>query len=307
MQQGTQGQQQTQQDRQARVQLTPEDWVWVGYDFDRDGQFDAYEYVASYDLNIAREGSAQRMQQQGMQGARQDSRQMPAYYEETPSKQQMRQMTRQMTPKDLDKVQGQIKGMKTISVARLNEQHVLAKLQTQDGRIARVDLGPKQQVKNIDLQRGDQITIFGNRGTINDQTVLVAHSIQHNGRFVDISRANDLDLKRFSATVLDTKTVSFQNRNIPQQLFARVRLDNNQTTVVNLGPQKDFSNIDLERGDKISMLARPANIDGKLALVAEQVRANGQVVDISRSTAQTQQSQGQQQSKGQQQSSGQQQ
>jgi hypothetical protein len=121
--------------------------------------------------------------------------------------------------------------------------------------------------------------------------VLTAHRIRSNGQTVNISHSDDFDLKRFNAKVLGTQPVTFQNANVPQQLFARVRLDNNQTTVVNLGPQKNLSNISLQPGENIAMLARPAEIDGKLALVAEEIHADGKTIDIERRTDQGQQSQ----------------
>ncbi len=232
-----------------------------------------------------------KMQDKGMSQSRQTSdrdtmqQTRPQYYEERQSQQQQ---TSRRQPQDINRVQGQVQSMRTVNLTELNEQHVLAKIKTRDGRIARVDLGPKDRISRLDLQQGDRITVFGTRGKVNDQSVLMARRIQTDGQSVNISRAGDRGLKRFDAQVLGTNTASFKRFTAPEQLFARVRLDNGVTTTALMGPTENYKNVNIEEGEKISILASPASVQGKNALIAHQVRADGKVISVDWGKAQKQ-------------------
>ncbi len=284
---------QNNQNQQTRVQLDPEKWIWIGYDRNNDGMIDGYEYLSVYDLETARKSSRERMDLSSngqSRGTRfQDQSQSPSYMQSRQSR-ETRQFSdsQQMSAQDrmqdraarMDRLEGRIQSTRTVTLSQLNERHALAKVKTQDGTIARVDLGPQRQIKKLDLKKGDQVVLMGSGGKINDIPVFLAQRIQTDGRTLNIARAPGKEMHRYNAEVLNTRTASFSGKNLPDQQFARVRLENGRTTIVALGPASDMTGLNIQPGQKIAMLAHTADIQGKRALVADEVFAGGKLTAI---------------------------
>lgn len=248
--------------------LEPQGWVRIGIDYDDDGYMDRFEYISVYELERARQRSGESQSPQRM---RQREVQRGYYPGKGPQ-----------AGGPMRTVSGTIQGMKKISPVGMAQQHQIAKVRTPEGRIARVDLGPAEDLKRLNLQDGDQITVHGHRGTINERGVLLAERVEASGRTVTVNRPFERDLNRYSGKVLSTRTASFRMEDVPDQVFARVRLDEGGTTVVNLGPKDQLSNVDLKglKGKEISFLAHRATIGNRAALVAEQFRVDGRTVRI---------------------------
>ena len=72
--------------------------------------------------------------------------------------------------------------MKTVKLAGMDGEHVMARVETQNGRTAKVHLGPKDALSDMKLKEGSQITVTGSRGLINDQPMLMARRVEADGQ-----------------------------------------------------------------------------------------------------------------------------
>ncbi len=290
-------------------QLDREGWVQVAYDLNNDGVYETFEYISYYDLERARQHSERKMQQGRQQMSRQqyDRRRQQQFGQrgqqqyDRSRQQQFGQRSRQRQQTDLDlyadyyktperitsriqrgrfeKVDGSIKELKTVKLAGIDERHVIARIQARDNRTAKVDLGPAKRIREMNIRKGQSISVYGKPGTINEKAMLIAHWLNFDGRRVNIRRAQDKNMKFYQGEILKTRTTTFGEQT-EDHFMARVRLDNGMTTMVNLGPAKAVQNARIKEGQQFSMLARPVNINGQRALVAEHVAVNDQVFDI---------------------------
>lgn len=275
------------------LRLEPAGWIRVAYDFDEDNRADAYEYISLYELQKARKASRQRldeeMSRKMARGESGRSREARGYYDRSRSGSQ-RSGSQQAGSQRLEQeregrsgfetVEGTLKEKKTVSLAEMDERHVIVRINTRDGRTAKVDLGPEKKISDFNLKKGDRVKVWGTQGTINEKQMMIAHRIEADGRRISINRPQDRNLRDFAGTILATRKSTFGDRG-PEHLMARIRMDDGTTTIVNLGPEQELRNrLNIEKGKTFSMLARPVNIDGKRALVAEVLRVGDQVIDI---------------------------
>ncbi len=252
--------QQAQQTKAAAdYNLRLNDWVWVGYDWDRDGKIDYGEYMFSYDIQRARASSQVRASQEGVTQEQAAGR-----------------------TGDFRTVTGNVKSLKKAKFVGMDEQHVIARVQTRQGRTARVDLGPESNLRNANLREGDRVTVQGRRGTVNDEGVLMADAIRTGDRNIAIKRTGDFNMKRYSGEIVKVKTATPKSFSAREQVFARVKLDRGPTSAVHLGPKDKLQGTDLQNleGKKIAFLAHKANIGDKTALVADQVRLDNRTINL---------------------------
>lgn len=247
----------------APAQPDSGEWIRVGYDDDGDGRIDRFEYLHRVDLESARLSSMQRQEMAGM--STRDSGRM-----------------REAGTAELNTVTGRVEDLKRVALAGMEDEHQLAKIRTADGRIARVDLGPAVNLRELDIRPGDTITVHGARGTINDKAMLMANRIEAGGDTLSVGWPYDRQLSRYSGEILGVRTAPFRNTTVPEQVFARVLLDRGGVTTVNLGPRHMLSNMSPEelRGKQISFLAHPAKIGNRVALVAEELRIDGRTFQV---------------------------
>jgi len=249
---------QKQQTQGPQIEAAPAGWVNVGYDFDNDGIFEAYEVISIYELQ---KSQAQRQQSRKSLGQRKNFFEQSSFLE--PEK----------TTADRIKkgaLKGRIKAMADVGIVNSNGRNLLAKVETEGGTIATVDLGPLKDLKQLDLQEGDVIKVYGVQGTIDQKAVLVANSLQVSGERMKIDRSKVRPLKKFQAKVLKTREVSHRGKT---NLLARVELEDGLKTIVNFGPAADLPV--LAEGQQIQFLARITEVEGKKALIAERLRTKG--------------------------------
>lgn len=184
------------------------------------------------------------------------------------------------SPGRVDRIEGKIREMNTVTLTGLDEKHVVVRLDTDNDRTAKVDLGPEKRFSNLELEKGDTVVILGTPGTINDRSMLMAHWVEIGDKRYTIKRPQDMNLTRYTGEIIKTKKTRFGDET-PEHLMARIRLDDGSTTIVNMGPEKELRNaLEIEEGKTFSMLARPVNINGKRALVAEVLNVGDRTVDI---------------------------
>jgi predicted DNA-binding antitoxin AbrB/MazE fold protein len=175
-------------------------------------------------------------------------------------------------------VAGSVRELRSQELAGQEKAHALAKLETSRG-LARVDLGPETEVQSLNLKEGDEVAVVGTLGRINGRSVLMAHEIHAGKETIHVERPRSAEMRRFRGTIEDYRNVAFEDQD-KEHVVARVRLDDGRVATVNLGAEDKLQSADLENGTEIQILARPGEINGESALIAEEIWANNQNIDI---------------------------
>lgn len=247
-----------QQQAREQYQLRPESRITIAADYDNDGQFDAFETVYYYDFARVQSASQQRAQKGGTQGMKQQGQQ-------------------QMTAR----VSGEISDLRRIRLANSDKDFLVARIDAAQGRPATALLGTEPQLSRLNLSKGDRVTVQGRRGHVNDKSMLIAEQVSAGNRNVSIDLPPTRHLKRAQGEVVSTRTVRFRGFD-EEFVVAQVELVNGNRATVNLGPESKVGTLGLQQGDHVKLLVRPGRVGGESAMIAEQIRANGQLVNLPR-------------------------
>lgn len=269
---------------QSQLRVQPEGWVRMAVDYDNDGTYDAIETIYVYDLQMAKQRSEGRRNQ----GDRSQGEQRMSSRQQSSPQQQRDQGDRRSMQASQDKQQkeqvhqlsGEIRDTKKIRMHEGNKQFIIARIRTDEDRTARVLLGSEEQLSRLDIQDGDRIDVRGRRGRVNDQWVLVADSVKSGNNQIRVQfEMKNKPIRRYQGEVLQTRTTRFRGHD-GEFLIAQLQCDDGQTKVVNLGPKEKFSDMNIRDANEVSLLATPGKVNGREALIAEQVSVDGQTVKI---------------------------
>lgn len=275
---------QSSQDRQSgnrQVQLEPQGWVTVATDMNNDGKFDKVETIYLYDLQIAQQRSQARARAQA-DSQRQDQNQMAQRQRSGQGSSSRDQWTNRdndggSARGSVHRLEGRVTDINQIRLTNSDQQQTIARLKVRDGRTARVFLGDKSQLSSLDLQDGDNITIVGVPGRVNDRWMLVARQITANGESISLNQRqqqqSNSGLKRVSGRITDTRKAKFRGHD-EQFMVVQIQTDQGDSVIANLGPLSRLQSLDLQNGDAVTVLARRGSVNGETAWIAEQVRAN---------------------------------
>lgn len=275
---------QEESDEQA-ISLSPTGWVRVATDYDNDGNFDTVETMYLYDLEIAQESSRSRDQEHEHHHLSQEQ-----YEPETESQSQTQRYSGQQFSSTQpgfetgcshphESVTGSIQEIRYEQLAGMPEQCLIARISSDEGRSAKACLGPQSQLSRLDLQEGSRLTVEGVRGHINDKSMLIACQVSSAGEQVTVNMPPSRHLKRVHGEILRARLARFRGYHEPY-VVAQVRTRDGQRELVNLGPRSKVRELDVQEGDQIAMLVRPGLIDGRPAMIAEQLHARGRLVDV---------------------------
>lgn len=239
----------------SQLKLKPTGWIRIAYDTDGDGRYDAFETLYGFDLINARRSSRDRQTQE------------------------LHGQQRQAGYRGADSIRGQVRELHTQQLAGFDDPHLMARIQTKDGRTAKVDLGPKSRLNAIDISEGDELTVSGVRGRVNDRTMLMATRIETGDRSIEIERPRATRQKRVRGTIESLHTRTFRGRDAEFSV-ASVRLPNGRTEQVVLGEKSELRRLDLEEGDDIAARVCSCRVNGRPALKALEVFANGEAVEL---------------------------
>ncbi len=194
---------------------------------------------------------------------------------------------------------GTIEQTKTIRTQQGN-QHLVARIQTDDGRTSWVDLGPQQDLRRLNLQQGAEINVLGYELVRGGRPVaVVATDVSANNRQLTLDwfgsqdqlrqqLQSDLSSQqararrvRVNGTIQNTRTV--QTRQGQQHLIATVETQAGRTAWVDLGAVEQAQRAQLEQGDEIQVRGIELFRGGRpVAVLATQFEANDQQFNVSR-------------------------
>lgn len=252
----------SQRDR-AKLKLEPAGWLRIAVDYDNDGSFDAVETIYTYDL--------QRAQQSSRERANRDAQKMTEKQREEGTQDGRREPSRQ------EQLTGEILQLREAQLFGLDGPCLLARIRTEENMPAKVVLGPRKRLRSWKLREGDQVTIKGRRGRVNDRPMLIADKIMHDGKQMNVQLPSSKAQKRLTVELVGMRTTKFRGHD-GEFVLAKVRRQNGELVYVNLGPKQKVGKLDLNEGDELRLLARPARINGQPGMVADQIRANGETV-----------------------------
>jgi hypothetical protein len=251
-------------------------WVLVAYDYNGDGQVDAYQYIYSTDLNRAIEASQQRpdgaertMVRQYYGPSSQGSpaaQYRPARPYAAPGE-QMRQTT------------GTVRDIRQVRLAQHDQVHFFAKVQAPQGDLTMVDLGPVNQLRQLNIKTATTVQVNGDMAMVNGRPVLMASQVSVGGRTVNVDMPPGSRTRRLQGQITNVAVKRLEGSGQPAHVVAMLRLTPGQTVPVDLGRQDDLRDVRLRTGDTIVVLARPVPIGNKMIFVARQFSVGGKVID----------------------------
>jgi hypothetical protein len=192
-----------------------------------------------------------------------------------------------MQQSGMQQVRGEVQNLNPIELRGEQDRHVLAMVRTDSGQIERVNLGPEREVRRLNLQEGDYITLSGTEAFINDRPILMATRVNTDAQGAGAMRTAGLgQSSRMQGQVIELWEGRLQNVD-DEHTLALVRLNQGQVMVVDLGPSDDIDDLDLDKGDQIVLVGRLGSIDGQQALLASSVATDDDSVTIDRERGQT--------------------
>lgn len=270
----------------GQLRLDPRAWVTIGVDYDNDGRFDRFERIYVFDLERARSETARRQNQTARSDS--DQRQM--------GERQMgeRQMGQARTaPRDSGRqfprtisAEGTVQRMTSVKMKGQDEKSRLALVETKDGRRLTACLGSESKFSELDLRQGDNIQLEGVKARLNGRTILMATKIRHQDQVVSVDLPKRTGLTQAKAEVVSLRKVRFKNYD-QQFMVGEVKIEDGQSegerkTLVNFGPANRLQELQLSEGDQVRILAREGSINGEQAMIAEEVRLDGDAVRLRR-------------------------
>ncbi|EMI16844.1 signal peptide protein [Rhodopirellula maiorica SM1] len=279
----SQGESESSKDPNYRI--SPSGWIRMAVDYDNDGSFDAVETIFTYDLEKARESSRQRANRDAQKRDKQQQtvskqRDQQARSEKRASGDSDSKQRRQMASRSQESISGKILQLKTESIVGIDDPCVIARIRSEDNWPAKAVLGPKSQLKRLGLSEGDEITVTGRKGRVNDRSVLLASTVSSGGEKVTVNLPSSRNAKRVRAEVLNLRTTQFRNYD-GQFVIAEVQCQNGKKETVNLGTKSKVDQLNLSEGDELRLIVRPAKMNGEPAMVADEIMANGKSVNVS--------------------------
>lgn len=168
---------------------------------------------------------------------------------------------------------GSVEGFRHIRVRNNQGQrqtHTLAKIQLENGRTTFVDLGPKQRLDRLNLQKGETIRVQAQPGAIDGRHIL----------FVDRMHLADRQQRQtgqqkpitLQGTVRGYQIMSIGSGN-QQQLLLRLQLQDGRSVLINAGEYQpgELNLRKLDLNDQVTIKARRARSGNSQFLIADSI------------------------------------
>ncbi len=206
-------------------------------------------------------------------------------------------------------IKGSIIQHKDVTVKDTGIENRVVLLKTSEGRLIPVDLGPSEQLKEISLHKGASLEAHGKVLRVGDRPVFFAQQLAVNGTSMTIQRQQALPSAKPSSSagtrtggfasvsdeivsgkVLKLKSVRVQppateegsEVQTQSHQVALLQTELGRDVVVDLGPKARLDrSLKIQRGQRISVSAKPVRIGDRLVLLADRVRSKGKTVSIS--------------------------
>lgn len=199
---------------------------------------------------------------------------------------------------------GVILDTKDVQVRNKNQQNKVALIRTQENQEVVADLGNKQNLQNVSLEKDQQLQLQGEMARVGGRKVFLVSQISTDGQQVQVqrqqktgaqqgaadqarqqqkkmSKMKEMGMKQVSGKVTHEKDVNIRGRDQSHKVVM-IQTQQGEQVVADLGPQENLQQIDIEKGKELQVQGQLARVSDHLLLVANQVQADGRTVQIER-------------------------
>ena len=231
------------------------------YDYDNDGLYDAYASFADWDGD----------------GVYEDY----DYFVFTDSKSSGQSKNAQNQARDsrLKTVSGKVQKTKLVQV-RGGKQHVVVAIQPKDAskdELLVADLGQAEYLKDVNPKVGETVTIKGHSAMVGKQSVVLARSIELDGKKTYVERS----LRSISGEVLSTHKAKLRGTEHLMAIVETKQNDRTRKVAVDLG-QADRLKMKVEKGSQLTFSGFPVKVKDRTLVLAQTVRDGDKQVQIDR-------------------------
>jgi plastocyanin len=172
-------------------------------------------------------------------------------------------------------IEGEVTNVKEATVH--GEKRQVAALKSAQGQQLVVDLGSKNALQDLEITKGDRLTVAGPAARIGGKRILLAQHLKMNGQRREIRR----DGQEVRGEIERLRRLTARGDG-SARMVANILTDDDNRVMVDLGPSDRLQKLELREGDRITVRGPVARIDDGRVMMANRVEAGGQQVAVDR-------------------------
>ncbi|MFG0325863.1 MAG: hypothetical protein ACF8SC_01150 [Phycisphaerales bacterium JB037] len=165
-----------------------------------------------------------------------------------------------------------------------DDSPLIAKIRTEEGRTAVVNLGPKMSKSNMPMEAGDRVTLRGRKVKNNDRSVLVVHSVTADGKTAQIASRGDRETDRPTVMVSgEVDGISRVDLGGDRYTVVRLNMANGKSHRVAFDSKKwkSMKNFGLDEVDRVTVRGTRRSIGERSVIIPMSMRVNGERLELS--------------------------
>lgn len=162
---------------------------------------------------------------------------------------------------------------KTKSVSLPNRTHQVVQL-SDSGERYFADLGPSGALRELNIQQGDEIQVRGPMSRVGGKQVLMANSLTINDETTEIDRSQ----RDTKGKIIGTHTAEIRGAEHIIVLLER----NGRKRAADLGPAEGLGDLQLNKGDQITLSGPRVKVGDRLLVMAQTVHKGDKNVQVQR-------------------------
>jgi hypothetical protein len=178
-------------------------------------------------------------------------------------------------------LEGKVQQFREVNLRRgqdTPEEHTWVRIQLESGYNTIVDLGREKDLSDLNLERGDRISVRGRHGTIGGENVLIADRIRVGNETINIERQRAR--QEVSGKVRDFREVDLQDSEREDHLVVRFEMEDGQRVVADLGSEVSLEDLEIERETRITLSGERRQIGNQQVLIAQRIRVDGESTEL---------------------------
>jgi hypothetical protein len=264
-------------------------FVWAAEDESQPGEM-GQQPAAQQELERSIEQEQQQVEQ--MLGEGKPSEQRNGSGQQEPQAQQQEPQ---------QQVEGQILKEKEVQIKGKDQNNRVILIEAKDGRRIAIDLGPTQNLADVQIQVGQNASVKGRLVRIGDRKVLFAGELTVNGKTVQIRRMMEQSqIRQRNAGQKDAGTSEEESMCQPQQISGQivkerdvsvkntgmrnkivlVKTPQGRMIIADLGPSEKLGDLQLTADRSIQVQGRWLRVGNQPVILVEQVTMNGKTTPI---------------------------
>jgi hypothetical protein len=182
------------------------------------------------------------------------------------------------------RVHGNVTQTREIELPGMEDRMMVGMVKTDQGQQSLVCFGPREDLENVQISQGQPLTIEGPVFHIGGKKLVLAQRLRADGQTVDINQQfrpeKQGNSQQVRAQIMETRQIELPG--ISKQLMvALVKSDQGRNFLVCLGPADRLGDLRLRQGEQISTQGPCFRFEGHRFVMARQVNANGQTIQVS--------------------------